>query len=1217
MDIESKDKNLMNLMAYIVQLDGKVSNEEIELFNTFIRDRYPKDESKTLFNGFLSALKQRPLLESVLEDVRSTHGDDYRANLEFVIRLYELIAADEIEEHELVTFKTICGFLEIRDEDTDLIISLLIDGYEYEFIENVRRKITVGENQQQFNVVYPGVNLELIKLHEMVFLLNKDSKTPVFVNEEQLYTKRIQKVGEGEVIDFEGGEIRGGDLPLLFQFKEKEEKKRILYAFTGGRLVRKLKETEADFRIETDGPLIRLYRNTAKECEIRINDEPVEEFSFVNLSDTIVINKAYTVEPKDLLFIGGNRELSLEERRAEKVNLVISDASQDADIFVDDETDLELRISVERIREAKRFVFFLRFEKLPYPVYVAGEERRESDTANLRENATLVIGRNQVFFDCGSGEIESSKIHFHEFRANDLTYKFDNGKIGIDAVNFTVHKGELVSIMGASGSGKSTLMQLLLGYLTPFSGSVTINGNDFHENFNAIRHYIGYVPQDDLLMENLTVYENMLYTAKIRMPSKSKGEIDYLIDSVLKDIGLQDKKHLKAGSPVEKVLSGGQRKRLNIGLELLEDPDLFFLDEPTSGLSSRDSESIVDLLTEYARKGKIIFVIIHQPSSDIFKKFDKLLLLDVGGKLAYFGDAMEGIRYFKQFLPVKDTFIECPACGNANPEVIFNVLETKELGKDGLPVFTERKEYGKGLAGLFRRIFNKPRIVSEPKRRYDADYWNRLFISKKAAAEEAEDPAGADSGRGAAGPAAAGKPAGKEAGESAIDALLSTLPPKPKRSPFAGVKIMFTLFMRNLADKFKDRTNLIMTIGVPIILGVLMSMLLRGENEPYLFSFNAEFSKYLFLSVVVFVFFGLMASVNEVIKDRPILNRERIIGIRPYQYLFSKAGVYIIFALMQVVLYVVIGFWVLQVPWRVPEQFQHIGGSNFLLYFILIGFITVYVSFSLGLFLSSVLKSQLAAFNVIPLVIIPQIIFGGLFVGFGSMGKIINDEVPIYANLTFARWSYEALLSGSEVFNPTYTVTNTDEVKKLRAEYEASGLTWDYGEVVGEPLREMKKTLAGPLPEKISYSLYETYFKEPLSERAPEFWEDAKELFVLGDEEEYVLLPENIREEEEERLREVFFRANPDGFYTLFQLYEANRVVHVLFFDVRTLQWLDKLRSTASYRFSDWFVGRNIFPAHDKIWGLYRFRTVWFNFVILLCMIVILHGLTMRRLKKI
>lgn len=1202
MEIESKDKNLINLMAYIVQLDGKVSNEEIELFNTFIRDRYPKDESKTLFNGFLSALKQRPLLESVLEDVRSAHGDDYRANLEFVIRLYELIAADEIEEHELVTFKTICGFLEIRDEDTDLIVSLLIDAYEYEFMENIRRKITVGDNQQQFNLVCPGVNLELIKLHEIVFLLNKDSKTPVFVNEERLYTKRIQKIEEGDIIDFEGGEIKGSDLPLLFELREKGEKKRILYAFTGGRLVRKLNEKEADFRIETDGPLIRLYRNTSKKCEIRINDEPIEEFSFVNLSDIIVINNAYTVEPRALLFIGGNRELSLEERKAEKMTLVISDASQDADIFIDDETDRELRISVDRVREAKRFVFALRFEKLPYPVYLEGEEKRESDIENLRESATLVIGRNQVFFDCGSGEIESSKIHFYEFSANDLTYKFDNGKIGIDAVNFTVHKGELVSVMGASGSGKSTLMQLLLGYLKPWSGSVAINGNNFHQNFNAVRHYIGYVPQDDLLMENLTVYENMLYTAKIRMPSKSRGEIDYLIDSVLKDIGLQDKKHLKVGSPVEKVLSGGQRKRLNIGLELLEDPDLFFLDEPTSGLSSRDSESIVDLLTEYARKGKIIFVIIHQPSSDIFKKFDKLLLLDVGGKLAYFGDAMEGIRYFKQFLPVKDTFIECPACGNANPEVIFNVLETKELGKDGLPVFTDRKEYGKGLAGLFRTIFSRPRIISEPKRRYDADYWNRLFISKKAAAAEGEE-----------------EKAPAETGPGAVhsDPFVTTLPPKPKRSPLAGIKIMFTLFTRNLADKFKDRTNLIMTIGVPIILGVLMSMLLRGENEPYLFSFNAEFSKYLFLSVVVFVFFGLMASVNEVIKDRPILNRERIIGIRPYQYLFSKAGVYIIFALIQVVLYVVIGFWILKVPWRAPAQFQHIGGPNFLLYFILIGFITVYVSFSLGLFLSSILKSQLAAFNVIPLVIIPQIIFGGLFVGFGSMGKIVNDEVPIYANLTFARWSYEALLSGSEVLNPTYSVTNTDEVKKLRAEYEAAGLKWDYGGIVGEPLREMKKTLAGPLPERISYPLFEKYFKNPLSERAPDFWEDAKELFTLGNEEEYVLLPENPTEKEVELLREVFFRANPDGFYTLFQLYEVNRIVHIMFFDARNLQWLDKLRSVASYRFSDWFVGRNIFPAHDKIWGLYRFRTVWFNLVILLCMVVILHGLTLRRLKKI
>ncbi len=118
---------------------------------------------------------------------------------------------------------------------------------------------------------------------------------------------------------------------------------------------------------------------------------------------------------------------------------------------------------------------------------------------------------------------------------------------------------------------------------------------------------------------------------------------------LLNSIGLYEAKDLKVGSPLEKTISGGQRKRLNIALELIREPSVLFVDEPTSGLSSRDSENIMDLLKELALKGKVIFVVIHQPSSDIFKMFDKLLILDLGGRPIYYGNPVDGVLYFKSF----------------------------------------------------------------------------------------------------------------------------------------------------------------------------------------------------------------------------------------------------------------------------------------------------------------------------------------------------------------------------------------------------------------------------------------------------------------------------------------------------------------------------------------------------------------------------------------
>ena len=177
-----------------------------------------------------------------------------------------------------------------------------------------------------------------------------------------------------------------------------------------------------------------------------------------------------------------------------------------------------------------------------------------------------------------------------------------------------------------------------------------------------------------LLIEELTVYKNLWYTAKLCFDGMSAEELDKRVMDVLTDLGLAAAKDLKVGSPLNKTISGGQRKRLNIALELIREPVVLFLDEPTSGLSSSDSEKVINLLKEQTFKGRLVVVNIHQPSSDIYKLFDRLWLLDKGGYPVYDGNPIEAITYFKNAAHYADADTSmCSACGNVNPEIVLKI----------------------------------------------------------------------------------------------------------------------------------------------------------------------------------------------------------------------------------------------------------------------------------------------------------------------------------------------------------------------------------------------------------------------------------------------------------------------------------------------------------------------------------------------------------------
>lgn len=225
--------------------------------------------------------------------------------------------------------------------------------------------------------------------------------------------------------------------------------------------------------------------------------------------------------------------------------------------------------------------------------------------------------------------------------AIDISKVYKNGNVGLNKSSFSIPKNSLVAILGPSGCGKSTLMKILNGYTRPSSGDVFIGGLKLSkDNFEFIKEKIGYVPQDDTIYYNLTVYENLFYAANLRLGEKSDQFKKEKIHQVLDQLGI---KHLKNRRVNE--LSGGQRKRACISMELLTDPEILFLDEPTSPLDPQTISDFLIRLQQLTKKGTTVLMVTHKPED--LKYMDYALFLAVGGEVAYLGKTSNYLEYFE------------------------------------------------------------------------------------------------------------------------------------------------------------------------------------------------------------------------------------------------------------------------------------------------------------------------------------------------------------------------------------------------------------------------------------------------------------------------------------------------------------------------------------------------------------------------------------------
>ena len=551
------------------------------------------------------------------------------------------------------------------------------------------------------------------------------------------------------------------------------------------------------------------------------------------------------------------------------------------------------------------------------------------------------------FVDIQRSFMEEENIPELSLEINEVSHWFNYpNKQALHPFRTQARSGMLVGVMGASGSGKSTLLNLLAGTESPTFGEITIDGIPVTDE--AARSWIGLVPQEDHLLPELTVGENLFYAARLAFAKEDKAESQERVAVCLQQLGLWEAKDLPVGDALHKTISGGQRKRLNIAMELIRDPRVLLVDEPTSGLSSKDSELLMDLLKQMTYNGTLVIAVIHQPSGDIFRSFDALWVLDHGGYPVFTGRPLDALTHFRTIVNhFEADKVACGMCGHVNPEQIFDIIDVPVLD-------------GRGKSTGQRRIGPKEWN----------DFYNVLLVPKVEAEME-----------------------GRHTEKNAPPAHQGLLPPSWWRQ--------WTIqSSRDLTRKWKNRQYLLINVLEAPLLAVLLAFILRSTEDGGAYSFGqaSNIPHFLFIAVIVAIFMGLTVSAEELFRDRLMRKREQNLRLNWAAYLTAKSSVLFGISAVQTLLFAIFSHVILELP------------GQFMAYWFTL-FSVAACANMFGLIISLMFNSVRVIYLAIPLFIIPQLMLGGAIVTFDKLNASISRPAGVspIGQVMISRWGFEAL----------------------------------------------------------------------------------------------------------------------------------------------------------------------------------------------------------------
>jgi len=582
------------------------------------------------------------------------------------------------------------------------------------------------------------------------------------------------------------------------------------------------------------------------------------------------------------------------------------------------------------------------------------------DKATLQDGALIRLSSRQAL-RCRFSEniLDEERNLVRHLQVEGLNHSFWKGGKTIDSLSFQVNRGQMLCIIGPSGSGKSTLLEILAGQRKPQSGRVRLNGLSLYHRQGRLSPLISFMPQEDALSAQLSSREHLAHACAIRRPHLGQETVQRRVSHLLSDLGLDRIAERRVGSADSKSLSGGERSRLNAGLDLIGGGEVFLFDEPISGLSSKDAEHVVDALHGLARD-KIVVASLHRPSPKVLESFDLVLLLDTGGKMAFYGSPEEMVGYFEKAREELKAFQYQPS-GHSSADFVFDVLEAPLLNLQ---------------------------TGTRSERRFPPDFWQERFENRRVM----DHLSTADH-------------EGRQTGIALPTAADHVPAPEP---PAHGRRQQWTIFKTHLARSFKSKfrhrgTFYSILLEAPL-LALLIAYTLRASPEgSYQFHSALHMPSYLFLSVTIAMFFGLTNSATEVLRDRPLLRRERNCRPHPLLYLGAKFLVLTILVVLQSITFALAAHSMLEIK---QMLIPHLAWMT----------LTGCCGTAIALFISVVARSERSALGAIPLILVPQILLAGALIPFVEMNRGLfhaGDEgrswgsEPVPSTIMPLRYAYE------------------------------------------------------------------------------------------------------------------------------------------------------------------------------------------------------------------
>ena len=535
-------------------------------------------------------------------------------------------------------------------------------------------------------------------------------------------------------------------------------------------------------------------------------------------------------------------------------------------------------------------------------------------------------------------KLKASFLQLDEKRELALTvdqirYSSAKGIWEINTFSANETTGQLIGIVGREGVGKSTLLKLLAGKIKPDAGNISINGFDLWKNKYLLKGIIGFVPEEDLLFEDLSVSDNLSLTARLYYSSLNKKGIDAKVNTLLSKLELLELKHVVVGGVSNKYIQPGQRRMINIALELLREPQILLVDNALSGLGMSDASKVIKVMHDYSFAGNLVITSISQADSGTFMLFDKIWILDEGGCAVYNGTVKAAPGYLLKSL--KLTYQEMD---KIDPSQLLDLVNYRLPDKVG---------------NVWKRVL-------EPQE------WHDQFLRDKILHVNG-------------------------------DSHKSLLPARILKIP--NLEIQLLIFaIRNFKCKFSRIKDIIKALLMGPVIALMISLLFRfSSQDGYSLLENANIPVYQFASVIVAIFLGLIASVDEIIRERNILEKEEYLEFSRFSYLNSKILYLFPVVAIQVLLYVFIGNYIIGIRelfweyWAVLFSAASFG--------ILLGLV-----FSAGIHNRNFLHK-----GVLPFVIALQVLLGGGLVSYNQLNLGSNKYTPLIGDLMVSRWGYEAL----------------------------------------------------------------------------------------------------------------------------------------------------------------------------------------------------------------